>query len=299
MTALICGGIDLGGTKIEARLFDGPEASTTELRRIPTPRQSYAAMLEALEEQIRWLAEKAERADLPIGIAVPGIIDPESGRIFAANIPATGHSVRDDLQERLGRAFPVVNDCMAFALSEARGGAGDGHGTVMGLILGTGVGGGICVDGAPSRRHGGLAVELGHIGLPASAAARHGLTLRRCGCGRMGCLETAVSGTGLANIAEDMLGTRMSGEELVRQGESGVLDVWADIAGECLLTIQLMLAPDCIVLGGGLSNLPDVVPRLELSLQRHALDNMKPTRLLRARHGDSSGTRGAALLARR
>ena len=203
MAALTCGGIDLGGTKIEARLFEGPEARTIELRRIPTPQQSYAAMLEALETQIRWLCNMAGRPDLPVGIAVPGIIDPETGRVFAANTPATGHSVRNDLQARLGRAIPVVNDCMAFALSEARGGAGEGHGTVMGLILGTGVGGGICVDGAPSRRHGGLAVELGHVGLPASAIARH------------------------------------------------------------------------------------------------ALDTLKPTRLALARHGDSSGTRGAALLARR
>lgn len=296
---MICGGIDLGGTKIEARLFEGPEAATTQVRRIATPRENYARMLAALVEQIHWLQQVSGHDDLPVGIAVPGIIDPETGGVFTANTPARGHSIRDDLMAQLGRQFPVVNDCMAFALSEACGGAGDGHRTVMGLILGTGVGGGLCIDGAIAPRAGGLAVEVGHVGLPASAMARHGLTPRRCGCGRLGCMETAVSGTGLANIAEDILGTRIEGTDLVRGGHEDILEIWADIAGECLLTIQLMLAPDCIVLGGGLSNMPDVVPRLERALERHALRTMKPTRLLQARHGDSSGTRGAALLARR
>jgi N-acetylglucosamine kinase len=297
MAKMTCGGIDLGGTKIEARLFEGPQAITTELRRIPTPQHSYAAMFDALVEQIQWLQEVSGRSDLPVGIAVPGIIDPDTGKVFTANTPATGHSIRDDLQTHLGRPFSVINDCMAFALSEACGGAGEGYHTVMGLILGTGVGGGLCVDGVLAHRAGGLAVEIGHVGLPASTIARHGLTPRRCGCGRLGCMETAVSGTGLANIAEEILGTRIEGAELVRHGYNEILDIWADIAGECLLTIQLMLAPDCIILGGGLSNMPGVVLRLEQGLQRHALDTMKPTKLLVARHGDSSGTRGAALQA--
>ncbi|WP_372799963.1 ROK family protein [Paracoccus seriniphilus] len=294
---MICGGIDLGGTKIEARLFDGPGAETVDLRRIPTPLGSYEEMLVGLESQIAWLCERAGQPELPIGIAAPGIIDPDSGIMFTANLPASGHSIRHSLIRRIGRDCPVVNDCMAFALSEARGGAGAGATSVMGLILGTGVGGGYCVDGAFPHRHGGLAIEIGHIALPASALARHQLPLWRCGCGRMGCMETAVSGTGLSNIAQHVLGERLDGPELVARDAQQVFDIWADIAGECLLTIQLMLDPDCIVLGGGLSNLPDVIPRLEQGLARHALANTRRPKLVCAQHGDSSGTRGAALLA--
>ncbi|MDB6178267.1 ROK family protein [Paracoccus sp. Z330] len=295
---MICGGIDLGGTKIEARLFSGPQTETIDLRRIPTPRGSYDELLAGLEEQIAWLEERAGISGLPVGIAAPGVIDPDSGKMFTANLPASGHSIRHSLNARLGRDFPVVNDCMAFALSEARGGAGQGSNSVMGLILGTGVGGGYCVDGAFPHRHGGLAIEIGHVALPASAVARHDLPLWRCGCGRTGCMETAVSGTGLSNIAQHVLGERLSGQDLVERGAEQVFDIWADITGECLLTIQLMLDPDCIVLGGGLSNLPDVVARLEHGLARHALANTRTPKLVRARHGDSSGTRGAALLAK-
>lgn len=296
---MICGGIDLGGTKIEARLFDGPHAETVDMRRIATPTASYDALLDGLEQQIGWLITRAGKSDLSIGIAAPGVIDPATDIMFTANLPASGHAIRRSLADRLGRNYPVVNDCMAFAMSEAHGGAAAEARSVMGLILGTGVGGGICIDGAFPHRHGGLAVEIGHVALPASALARHGLPLWRCGCGRLGCMETAISGTGLANIAEHLLGTRLSGPELVAQGAERVFDIWADIAGECLLTVQLMLDPDCIVLGGGLSRLPDVIERLEQGLARHALKNTRLPRIVLACHGDSSGARGAAILAAR
>lgn len=294
----MCGGIDLGGTKIEARLFDGPDFQPVDVNRIATPVHDYDAMLAALISQIEWLFGKASgNRDIPVGIAIPGIVHPHTGIVFTANIPASNRSIGDDLSGKLKRRFIVVNDGMAFAVSEARKGAADGYRSVMSLVLGTGVGGGFCMDGALTHRHGNLAVEIGHVALPASAIARHGLPLWRCGCGRMACMETCISGTGLSNLAEFKLGQRLPAENLVGEEHSEVLDIWADIAGECLLTIQLVLDPDCIVLGGGLSQMTNVTQRLTTSLETHALSLTQIPDIVIARHGDSSGARGAALLA--
>lgn len=295
---MISGGIDLGGTKIEARLFDGPDAHTVVTRRIATPVSNYDAMLDALIEQIEWLFDNASgNREIPVGIAIPGIVDPHSGMVFTANIPASNHNIGDDLAARLKRHFVVVNDGMAFAVSEARQGAAQGYRSVMSLVLGTGVGGGFCMDGELTHRHGNLAVEVGHIALPASAIARHELPLWRCGCGRMACMETCISGTGLSNIAEFKLGTRLAAEQLIGDEHALVLDIWSDIAGECLLTIQLVLDPDCIVIGGGLSKLHNVTQRLSDALKHHALSKTGIPDIVIAQHGDSSGARGAALLA--
>ena len=294
---MICGGIDLGGTKIEARLFDGPGAETREMRRVPTPKDAFAPMLEALAEQVDWLRQ-AGGGDFPIGLSVAGLIDPETGVSFASNIPATGHAIGPALRDRTGRDLPVVNDCMAFAYSEAQGGAGEGMRSVMGLILGTGVGGGICLDGALPHRHAGLAVEVGHLGVSNRALARHGLPLWPCGCGRAGCVENYVSGTGVANLAEWKLGRRVPAEELTGPDAQPVWDIWADIAGDCLHAIQIMLDPDCIVLGGGLSKLEGITEMLTDSLARQRLGTARLPAIRVARHGDSSGARGAALIAR-
>lgn len=291
------GGIDLGGTKIEARLFDETGDVTLVSRRLPTPNDSYGAFLDALQAQIEWLMDQADTRDLPIGIAVPGILDPNTGCLFAANIVASGHAISVDLKARLGRDFPLINDCMAFALSEGCGGAGDGFHRVVGLILGTGVGAGICIDRCLQPRAGGLAVEIGHVAAPAALIARHGLPLFACGCGRRGCLETYVSGTGLANIAEHKLGMRLSAEVLIAKNHQNCLDIWGDFTAECLVTMQLTLAPDCIVLGGGVSNMPEIAEILEHKMADHLFTGLIPPKIAVAAHGDSSGARGAALLA--
>lgn len=297
---MICGGIDIGGTKIEARLFDGADAETVELHRVPTPKANFEQMAQALAEQVRWLEGRAA-TPFPVGLSVAGIIDPVTGESFASNIPATGRSIGAELERLTGRRLPLVNDCMAFAYSEAHGGAGATARSVMGLILGTGVGGGICIDGQLPHRHAGLAVEVGHLGVSNRALARHGLPLWQCGCGRLGCVENYVSGTGIANLAEWKLGQRGQAEELAASADPGaaeVMDIWADIAGDCLHAIQIMLDPDCIVLGGGLSNLPGIEGTLTESLRRQRLGTARLPEILVAAHGDSSGARGAALIAR-
>ncbi len=292
-----CGAIDLGGTKIEARLF-GPGMETLATRRLPTPRHALAPFLEALSRQVRWLEAEARDAQLPIAVAVPGVIDATSGKVQAANLPQGDYALASALAARIGRRLPLMNDAMAFAWSESRGGAADGARNVLGLILGTGIGGGVVIDGRLPTRHAGLAVEIGHIGLSARAMQRHGLPILDCGCGRQGCVETWLSGPGLTRLAERAGIGALSPAQLPGHAQgAAVLEIWADLMGEVLADLQMLFDPEVVVLGGGVSNLPGVTELLSNALDRHRLGTRAPAIRL-AQHGDSSGARGAALLAR-
>ena len=302
MAGMISGAIDLGGTKIEARLFDG-EMRTVALTRIPTPRDDYEGFILALAGQVRWLEEGANDRALPVAISMAGLIDPQSGIATASNIPVTGHNLGLSLREALGRSLPIVNDCMAFAYSEAHGGAADGIGSVLGLILGTGVGAGLVIDGRIPHRHAGLAVEIGHVGMPARALERYGLPVWPCGCGRLGCNENYVSGTGLTRIAQwaglaETDPARIAEMAAKNPDAARVMEIWADLAGEMLYTAQLMLDPQVIVLGGGLSNIPGLPAMLSTAMMRLRLGEVRLPEIRVAQHGDSSGARGAALMAR-
>jgi N-acetylglucosamine kinase len=295
---MLCGGIDFGGTKIEARLFDGVAAQTVETRRLPTPTSSFEEMIDCLADQIGWLDRFSP--GLPVGVAVPGVVDPVTQESYAANIPATGRAIAPTLEARLQRRIPVLNDGMAFTYSEAHGGAAETDHAVVGLTLGTGVGGGYCIGSEPAYRHAGIAIEVAHTGLPARAMARHGLPMWDCGCGRPGCYETAISGTGLARIARWKLGADIATRDLPAHPRADeVMEIWADLAAECFQTVQLMLDPDSIVLGGGLSNLPGVLDRLNAAFARYRFGPVRQPVLRIARHGDSSGARGVALYARK
>lgn len=296
------GGLDIGGTKIEARLF-APDLSVLASRRIPTPRD-LPGFVAALAAQIGWLRDRAAQPDLPVGIAIPGIPDPVSGRVTAANLPIDGENLPALLARAGGGVLPVVVDSMALALSEANGGAGDGARVVCGLVFGTGLGAGLCIDGALPPRHGGLAVEIGHTGLPARALARHDLPLWRCGCGRDGCLEAYLSGPALVRLAQWAGLAHTDAPALAQAAVGGdkaaqrVLAIWVDLAAECVDLLQLALAPEVVVLGGGLSNLPNIAPRLAQAHAARALPNTRAPAIRLARHGDASGARGAAIAAR-
>lgn len=299
---MICGGIDLGGTKIEARLFD-QNMATLGTHRVPTPRADFDDFIAALAGQVRWLEEQAGDPALPVAISIAGVIDPQTGIATASNTPATGRSIGQALAAVLGRDLPLVNDCMAFTYSEAHGGAADGAGSVMGIILGTGVGAGLVIGGEAPPRHAGLAVEIGHLGMSARALARHGLPLWPCGCGREGCIENYVSGTGLQRLARWAGLPRNAPAEIAADAAhdpaaARVMDIWADLAGEMLYDAQLMLDPEVIVIGGGLSNIPGLSDLLDRALARLRLGNARPPRICRAVHGDSAGARGAALMAK-
>lgn len=298
---MISGGLDIGGTKIEARLF-APDLSVLDARRVSTPRDlgGFCAMLAA---QVAWLEARADRAAPPIGIAIPGIFDPQTGRATAANLPIDGQILPDLLQRAIGRNLPVVVDSMALALSEANGGAADGVRNVCGLVFGTGLGAGQCLDGALPPRHGGLAVELGHIGIPARALTRHGLPVWHCGCGRDGCFEAYLSGPSLGRLAHWAGYADDDTKAIAMAAQAGdaaatrALDIWTDLAAECLDLLQLTLAPEVVVLGGGLSNLPDVATRIAAAHASLALPNARRPEIRLARHGDASGARGAAIAA--
>lgn len=293
-------GIDLGGTKIESTLFDENMVAMAARRR-PTPRGTYAELLGALVDEVTWLRTTAARADLPVGIGIPGLVDPQSGVSVTANLPANGHRLAFDLAERAGGKVVSANDCKCFALSEACGGAGAGYGRVFGLILGTGLGGGVCQDGRLELGLNGLSGEVGHYGLPAHLVAAHGLPILRCGCGRIGCTETLVSGTGMGHLARAILGedrdARMIAANPDDLGNARVLGIWAELAAELVHTIQLHIDPDCIVLGGGLSNITGLDLRLADALDKIALAAVRRPVILKPAFGDSSGGRGAALLA--
>ncbi|MFV0382840.1 ROK family protein [Paracoccus sp. (in: a-proteobacteria)] len=296
----ISAGIDLGGTKIEAALF-GPDATPLTARRRPTPRASYEALLDALVQEVEGLRSASGRDDLPVGIGMPGLVDAQTGVAVTANLPANGQRLAHDLAARAGGHIVTANDCKCFALSEANGGAGQGYGRVFGLILGTGLGGGLCQDGRLVLGHNGLPGEIGHYGLPAHLIQRHGLPLLPCGCGRTGCTETLISGTGMAQLARAILGIDRSAPEIAATpddpGNARVLQIWTELAAELLHTIQLHIDPDCIVLGGGLSRIGGLAPRLAGGLTRAALPSLRQPAILTPRFGDSSGTRGAAILA--
>lgn len=292
---MICGGLDIGGTKIEARLF-GPRMQPGGSRRVDTPRSDAGAFFAALAAQVAWLRAQGGR-DLPIGIAMSGVVQPDSGLVRAANLPISGEHMESRLRQIAGRALPVMNDAMALAFSEANGGAGSATGASVGLVLGTGLAAGLCLDSRPAPRHGGIAVELGHCGMPARALARHGLGLWPCGCGRQGCIESYVAGPGLARLAKEM-GIPGGARALAdAPGAAPVLEIWADLTAEALEVLQMTLAPPVVVLGGGLSQMPGVVARLDRALAPRLMEGVPPPALRLARFGDASGVRGAALLA--
>ena len=301
---MLTGAIDLGGTKTEAALFDAGFMLCTH-RRIATPRSTIEDFMAALKAQINWLFAAGDGPDMPVGIGIPGFLDPASGRVNAANIVANGHLLPATLKGSFNRPFVFQNDCVALAVSEANGGAAAGTRVNVSLALGTGVGAGCCVNGDVPPRARDLPVEIGHCGVPARALARHNLPLWPCGCGRSGCFESYISGTGLARLAEWKTGRAHSSEEVVAQIMKGnraalqVIDIWASLMAECLDVLRLTFDPQMIVLGGGLSQMPDIVAHLEHALERDCRHFGKAPPLAVARFGPRSGARGMAILARR
>lgn len=299
----VFGAIDVGGTKIEACLFNS-KLEVLDRRRLPTAKGSYDELLQAIEGAVTWLDETAG-AKVALGVGLPGLIDPATGISMTSNVPATGRTLSADLSARIGRVIPVENDCKCFALSEANGGAGEGYRTVFGLILGTGVGGGVCVDGKLVVGRNGLPGEVGHFGLPAELVRRHDLPILACGCGRIGCYETLLSGPGMARIAKHLTGTEVDSAAIVARAAAGdaamskVLDIWFDILAELIHTIQLTVDADCVVIGGGLSNIHDLAPNLSRTFAPRMLKGVRQPAFATGRFGDASGVRGAAMLVTR
>jgi fructokinase len=294
-------GIDLGGTKIEGIALDG-SAEVARLR-VDTPRDEYDATLSAIVDVVSEL-ERRTGARATVGVGIPGTLS-HTGLVKNANSTwLLGRPLRADLEQRLARDVRIANDANCFAASEAADGAAQGAAVVFGVIVGTGAGAGISVDGRVLIGANGIAGEWGHNPLP--WAANDDVPGPLCYCGKHGCIETFLSGPGMARDHEQHTATREQAPAIVARALAGDADALATMQryeqrmARALASVINILDPDVIVLGGGMSNIDrlyDRVPRLWGQYVFAAgVEDVVRTRLVRAAHGDSSGVRGAAWL---
>jgi len=309
-------GIDLGGTKTEIMALDRNGAVALR-RRVETPKD-YNALLQALSGLVAG-AESELGARGSVGMAIPGTESFGTNLIKNANTTwLIGKPLRRDLEQALGREVRLANDANCFALSEASDGAAAGAAAVFGVIAGTGVGGGVVVDGKVLGGAHGIGGEWGHIPLPAPSVEEVE-TAPRCYCGKRGCLEVWCSGPALTRdflndplrpspAREPATATSPSekGEDLVWTAEKiaasdhpaaiAALDRWVDRFARALATVVNILDPEVIVLGGGLSNIDRLYRDLPPLVEKYAFNLGAPPRIVKNSHGDSSGVRGAAWL---
>jgi fructokinase len=292
-------GIDLGGSKTELVAIDASGRTCASLR-WPTPHGDYAASVAAIARRVA-AVEVETGLSGTVGVGIPGTLSPASGLVRNANSTwLNGRPLDCDLAAALGRPVRVANDANCFALSEAVDGAGAGAAVVFGVILGTGVGGGIVVDGRPLIGRNAIAGEWGHTPLPGTPG--DGLVPRRCWCGRDDCIETYLSGPGLARTHSELGGDGAEPARLPELAATGdgaaqaALDLHADQLARSLAVVVDILDPDVIVLGGGLSNLPDLAERVAARWSRFIFSDRIDTLIRRHAHGDASGVRGAAWL---
>lgn len=293
--APVFAGIDLGGTKIEAQVFDGTWARVARMR-WDTPRD-YDALVAAMAGAVGWCAAQGAGA---VGVAAAGLVNPGTGAALTANLPATGRPFPADVAAAAGRPVAWINDCRALALSEATFGAAKGADPAVGLILGTGLAGGVVTGGRLMPSPAAVGGEFGHFPLSAGPMAAHGLPVLACGCGRRGCTETYLSAPGLARIAAHVTGRALAPEEVVagRAHDAGLArawEIWLDLATDLLVTLCFTLDPEVIVLGGGLSRAPGLVDDLTARLAGATLAGFPIPAIRLAEGGDASGARGAAL----
>ena len=295
-------GIDIGGTKIALGAFDA-ELNSLGMWREPTPRTSYVDLV----NKICVLVKRAHKLAGPpesIGIGVPGLI--HDGRVMTtSNIPGLkGRNLHRDLSDAFGQDVILANDANTFVQAEAYYGAGYGYSSVCGLIVGTGFSGAFASAGSVNAGWQGAAGEVGHIPISANAASVHKLPLRTCGCGLIGCIEQYVSGPGLEWICRHLDAPFSSCIELAagldsRAGPAErVLNVYLDCLGSSIASLILTNDPDVVVLGGGVSNITSLYERLPDVVETHLFAGLNSPPIRKARHGSTSGVRGAALIAR-
>ena len=292
-------GIDLGGTKIELIALDADGAEVCR-RREATPQGDYWGTLETIRQLV--LRAERERGETgSVGIGTPGAVSRATGRLKNSNsVCLNGQPLIEDLQRVLDRPVRMANDADCFALSEASDGAAAGRPVVFGVILGTGVGGGIVVKGRLLQGPNAIAGEWGHNPLPWPQADE--LPGPECYCGKRGCIETFLSGPGLARDFLQQSGQSLTGVEILARAESGDAEAelafqrYEDRLARGLAHVINLLDPDAIVLGGGLSNCDRLYEEVPKRWGRYVFSDRVDTLLLPPRHGDSSGVRGAAWL---
>ncbi|MGZ3366363.1 MAG: ROK family protein [Caulobacteraceae bacterium] len=291
-------GIDFGGTKIEAAALDASGAIVARLR-MPNP-GGYDAAVACVADLIAEVEDQAGPC-ASVGVGMPGSISPRTGLIRNANsVWLNGRNFGADLEVALGRPVRLANDANCMALSEAVDGAAAGAKVVFAAILGTGCGGGVVIDGRLVEGANGIAGEWGHTPLPWPANDRH--RAPPCWCGRTGCLETYISGTGFEGDYQRSTGRRRSAPLIIEDARRGerwageCLDRYIDRLGRALAVIADILDPEVIVLGGGMSNVPELYERVPDAVKTYVFSDVWTSRIVKAEHGDSSGVRGAAWL---
>ncbi|MBI5461553.1 MAG: ROK family protein [Gammaproteobacteria bacterium] len=293
-------GVDLGGTKIEIIALE--EDGTVLLReRVATPQGDYAAIVAAVAGLVEAAETRLGRTGLSVGIGTPGAISRATGLLKNSNsVCLNGQPLLTDLQARLGRTLRIGNDANCFALSEAVDGAAAGASVVFGVIVGTGTGAGIVVDRQVLTGPNAIAGEWGHNPLPWPHANE--LPGPDCYCGRQGCIETYLSGTGMARDFKQHTGETLSAESIVARAEHGevasraALERYYDRMARSLAHIINILDPDVIVLGGGMGKIPTLYHEIPRRWGAYVFSDRVDTRLVAPKHGDSSGVRGAAWL---
>jgi fructokinase len=291
-------GVDFGGSKIEVIALDAAGTSLARLR-VANP-GGYDAAVRAVGELVARVEQAAGAApDAPVGVGIPGSVSPRTGAIRNANSTwLNGRPFRQDLEARLGRPVRLANDANCFALSEAP--EQPGARVVFGVIVGTGCGGGLVVDGGIVEGVNGVGGEWGHTPLPWQTAGEH--PGPPCWCGRFGCMEVWVSGKGFEADYRRAGGEALAAEVIAERAQGGeplaraALDRYVDRLGRGLAVVADVCDPDVFVLGGGMSNIEALYAELPAVVARNLFSDVCVTRIVRARHGDSSGVIGAARL---
>lgn len=291
-------GIDLGGTKTETILFS-PLGEEVHRKRIPTPRdkdeaKNYEAIIDSVHALILDTAKRIPSdGQYTIGVGIPGTINRKKDLIQNANTTCLiGRPFKAELEQRLGRKIGMENDANCFTLAESIAGAAKGYRIVLGIIMGTGCGGGICIDGKIHEGGHSIAGEMGHFSIDPKGA--------RCWCGNRGCIETKLSGTGVENAFFEKYNERRKMKELVQEYRNNddrcteAFEQFLDDFGRCIGGLISILDPDAIVLGGGLSNIKELYSQGVKRVERYAFHKHVQTPILKNNLGDSAGVYGAA-----
>ena len=291
-------GIDLGGTKTEVLVLD-PAGQTLYRQRVVTPAHSYDAILDLIAAQVAATeADLGQRAS--IGIGIPGALSPATGLLRNSNtVCMNGRPFRQDLERRLEREVRIENDANCFALSEALAGAARAYPVVFGVIIGTGTGGGLVVDGKLINGPHAISGEWGHNPLPWRRDIDGNPS---CYCGKHACIETFLSGPGLSLNFEQRFGEARTSHDIITGAAAGderccdMLELYYDQMARSLAQVINIVDPHAIVLGGGMSNIESIYDEVPKRLPDYVFSDFVATPILRAEHGDASGVYGAALL---
>lgn len=289
-------GLDLGGTKMEAVLLNEAGEIVWRQRR-PTPSENYEAIIETIAELVGE-ADRESTQEISIGIGMPGSLSPKTGLVRNSNTQClNGRAIQQDLESKLARQVRLANDANCFALSEATDGAGAGAQSVFGVIIGTGCGGGLVFNGELQNGANSIGGEWGHNPLAAPRAEE--LPGPPCYCGRHGCNEVWISGSGFARDHEAVTGEKLTAEEIIASDSDTAkasFERLCDRIARALGAVINVVDPDVIVLGGGLSNVDALYTHIPEIWDAYIFSDVIETRLVKNKHGDASGVRGAAWL---